>query len=234
MKTVIVIPTYNEKDNIQRIIPAIRKCFKQAHILVVDDNSPDGTGSAVKALAKKDAAIKLIERDGKYGLGTAYVEGFKWSLKNGYDYIFEMDADFSHDPKYLPDFMEGIKGADLVVGSRYVNGVSVINWPLRRLMLSKFANFYARTITGLPLTDCTSGFKCYSRKVLEAVGLDKVHSDGYAFQIEMHYKAWKKGFKIGEIPIIFVDRINGTSKMSNHVIAEAAWIVWKLKLGLIK
>ncbi len=234
MKTLIVIPTYNEKENISKIIPAIKKSFKQAHILVVDDASPDGTGAAVKAMAKKDSSIKLIERDGKYGLGTAYVDGFKYAVKNKYDYIFEMDADYSHDPKYLPDFMNAIKGADLVVGSRYVNGVSVINWPLRRLMLSKFANFYARTITGLPMTDCTSGFKCYKRKVLEAIDLNSIHSDGYAFQIEMHYKAWKKGFKIKETPIIFVDRINGTSKMSRRVIAEAAWIVWKLKMGMIK
>jgi dolichol-phosphate mannosyltransferase len=234
MKTIIVIPTYNEKENIIRIIPEIKKRFRKAHVLVVDDKSPDGTAAVVKAMAKKDRSIKLIERSGKYGLGTAYVEGFKYALERGYDHIFEMDADYSHDPKYLPDFVKAMKSSDIVVGSRYVNGVSVINWPLQRLMLSKFANFYARAITGLPMTDCTSGFKCYSRKVLEAVGLNNVHSDGYAFQIEMHYKAWKKGFKITEIPIIFVDRVNGTSKMSKRVIAEAAWKVWELKFGIKK
>jgi dolichol-phosphate mannosyltransferase len=234
MKTIIVIPTYNEKENIIRIIPEIKKRFRKAHVLVVDDKSPDGTAAVVKAMAKKDRSIKLIERSGKYGLGTAYVEGFKYALERGYDHIFEMDADYSHDPKYLPDFVKAMKSSDIVVGSRYVNGVSVINWPLQRLMLSKFANFYARAITGLPMTDCTSGFKCYSRKVLEAVGLNNVHSDGYAFQIEMHYKAWKKGFKITEIPIIFLDRVNGTSKMSKRVIAEAAWKVWELKFGIKK
>lgn len=233
MKTLIVIPTYNEKENILKLIPLVKKAVKGVNILVVDDASPDKTGAAVAALAKKDRAIKLISRSGKLGLGTAYVEGFKYALKHGYDYIFEMDADFSHDPQYLKNFLEEIKENDLVIGSRYINGVSVVNWPIRRLMLSKFAGFYARTITGLPLTDCTSGFKCFKRKVLESIDLDKIHSDGYAFQIEMHYKAWKKGFKIKETPIIFVDRHSGSSKMSHGVIMEAAVIVWKLRLGII-
>lgn len=232
MRTLIVIPTYNEKDNIKRLVALINKELPAADILVVDDASPDKTGAAVKLMAKSNKRVKLIERSGKLGLGTAYVEGFKYALAHKYDYIFEMDADFSHDPKYLPDFMEAIKKNDLVIGSRYVNGISVVNWPIRRLMLSKFANLYARTITGLPLTDLTSGFKCYRSSVLKAIDLDKIHSDGYAFQIEMHYKAWKKGFKIKETPIIFVDRHAGSSKMSKHVIAEAALIVWKLKLGI--
>jgi len=234
MRTLIVIPTYNEKENILNIIPAIKKALKGAHILVIDDFSPDGTGAAVKKMAGRDKTIALIERPGKFGLGTAYVERFKYALKKKYDYIFEMDADFSHNPGYLPDFMEAMKGCDLAIGSRYLNGISVVNWPIRRLALSKFANLYAGLITGMPLTDCTSGFKCYKRKVLESLDLDNVNSDGYAFQIEMHYKAWKKGFKIKELPIIFVDRHAGSSKMSRKVMMEAAWIVWKLKLGLIK
>lgn len=234
MRTLIVIPTYNEKENILNIIPAIKRYLKGAHILVVDDFSPDGTGTAVKALARRDTTVRLIERAGKFGLGTAYVEGFRYALKNKYDYIFEMDADFSHNPQYLPDFMEAMKGCDLAIGSRYLNGISVVNWPIRRLILSKFANLYARIITGMPLTDCTSGFKCYKRSVLESLDLDNVNSDGYAFQIEMHFKAWKKGFRIKELPIIFVDRHAGSSKMSRKVMMEAARIVWKLKLGIIK
>ena len=234
MKTLIVTPTYNERENLKKLIPLIKKAARGVHILIVDDASPDGTGKYVKLLSKKDRSIKLIERKGKYGLGTAYVEGFKYAVKHKYAYIFEMDADFSHDPKYIPEFLKEIQKNDLVVGSRYLKGVSVVNWPIRRLMLSKFANFYARTITGLPMTDCTSGFKCYRRKVLEKIGLDKVHSDGYAFQIEMHYKAWKKKFRIKEIPIIFEDRHSGSSKMSRKVMREAAIIVWKLKIGLIK
>jgi dolichol-phosphate mannosyltransferase len=234
MKTLIVIPTYNEKNNITRIIPQIKQVDKKFHILVVDDNSPDGTGKAVKKIMKRDKTVKLLERPGKMGLGTAYVAGFKYALKNKYDYIFEMDADFSHDPKYLPEFMKEIKKYDLVIGSRYVNGVSVINWPLRRLMLSKFATKYVNMITGLPLTDTTSGFKCYRRRVLEAINLDEIHSDGYAFQIEMHHKAWKRGFKMKEIPIIFIDRHADSSKMSNRIVREAIWVVWKLRLGIIK
>jgi dolichol-phosphate mannosyltransferase len=234
LKKIIVIPTYNEKNNITRIIPQIKAVDRSFHILVVDDNSPDGTGKAVKNLMKKDRTIKLLERPGKLGLGTAYVDGFKYALKQNYDYIFEMDADFSHDPKYLPDFLREIKKYDLVIGSRYVNGVSVVNWPLRRLMLSKFATKYVNVITGLPLTDTTSGFKCYRKKVLQAIDLDNIHSDGYAFQIEMHHKAWKRGFKIKEIPIIFIDRHADSSKMSDKIVREAVMVVWKLRLGIIK
>ncbi len=234
MKTLIVIPTYNEKENLAKLLPAIKKANNKVHVLIVDDASPDGTSGFVKRLAKRDRTIKLLERKAKLGLGTAYKEGFKYALAKKYDYIFEMDADFSHDPKYINDFLDGIKQNDLVIGSRYNNGISVVNWPLRRLMLSMWANFYVRTITGMPLTDCTSGFKCFRRKVLEAIDIDKVKSDGYAFQIEMHYKAWKKNFKIREIPIIFIERKSGESKMSKDVIREAAVIPWKLKLGLIK
>ena len=221
-----------KSENIKKLIPAIASCDREAHVLVVDYASPDGTAGEVKKIMKSRRNVRLLERPGKLGLGTAYTEGFKFAVAEKYDLVFEMDADFSHDPKYLPDLTAASKKYDLVIGSRYVNGVSVINWPLRRLMLSKFANLYARTITGLPLTDCTSGFKCYKRKVLEAVGLDSVHSDGYAFQIEMHYKAWKKGFSITEVPVIFVDRLKGTSKMSKGVIAEAVIMPWRLRLNL--
>ena len=231
MKILIIIPTYNERENIKKLIPAIKKVSRAYHILIVDDNSTDGTGLEVKRFIRKDKTIKLISRSKKSGLGTAYVNGFKYALKEKYDLIFEMDADFSHDPKYIPDFLREIKNYDLVIGSRYLNGVSVVNWPISRLILSQFANFYARFITGLPLTDCTSGYKCYRRKVIEDIDLNKIHSDGYAFQIEMHYKAWKKGFKIKEIPIIFVDRHSGTSKMSRKVMLEAAIVVWKLRMG---
>ncbi|MCX8092681.1 MAG: polyprenol monophosphomannose synthase [Candidatus Goldbacteria bacterium] len=234
MKTLIIIPTYNERENIKRLIPEIKKVNKKFHILVVDDNSSDGTVSVVNSFKKKDKTIHLIKRPYKSGLGKAYVDGFRYALKEKYDLIFEMDADFSHDPKYIPDFLKEIKNYDLVIGSRYINGVSVVNWPISRLILSKFANFYARVITGLPLSDCTSGFKCYRRNVIEAIDLNKIHSDGYAFQIEMHYKAWKKGFRIKEIPIIFVDRHSGTSKMSRRVVLEAIIVVWKLRLGLEK
>jgi dolichol-phosphate mannosyltransferase len=232
MKVLIVIPTYNEKDNIKKLIPMIKKHLPKSDVLVVDDASPDGTGAAVKVLARANKNVRLMERKGKLGLGTAYVDGFKYALAHNYDFVFEMDADFSHDPKYLPEFMVAVKTSDLVIGSRYINGISVVNWPISRLILSKFANFYARTITGVPLTDLTSGFKCYNIKVLKAINLDSIHSDGYAFQIEMHYKAWKKGFRIKETPIIFIDRHAGSSKMSRKVMMEAAWIVWKLKLGL--
>jgi len=232
MRILIVIPTFNEKDNIKKLIPMIMKFLPAADLLVVDDKSPDGTGAAVKVIMKRNKRVKLIERAKKLGLGTAYVEGFKYALARKYDIIFEMDADFSHDPSYLPVFIEMLKTNDLVIGSRYLKGLSVVNWPLRRLLLSKLANLYAKIITGLPLTDLTSGFKCYRSSVLKAIDLDKIHSDGYAFQIEMHYKVWEKSFKIKEIPIIFVDRHAGSSKMSRKVILEAAWIVWKLKLKL--
>ncbi|MFP4465781.1 MAG: polyprenol monophosphomannose synthase [Candidatus Goldiibacteriota bacterium] len=234
MKVLIVIPTYNEKENIRKIIPAIKKNGAGIDILVVDDNSPDGTAGAVKAAAKRIKGIKLLERPQKKGLGTAYVEGFKYAIDNKYDLIFEMDADFSHDPGYISDFIKKMGKYDMVIGSRYVKGVSVVNWPIRRLMLSKFASWYVRKITGMPFTDCTSGFKCFKRKVLESIDLEKIHSDGYSFQVEMHYKAWKKGFKAAELPIIFVDRHAGSSKMSRDVIMEAVLIPWKLRMGIIK
>jgi len=234
MKTLIVMPTYNERENVRKIIPAIMAVDRRLHVLVVDDASPDGTAAEVMKISKKNKNVRLIRRGGKLGLGTAYVEGFKYAVKHSYDYVFEMDADFSHDPKFLADFVNAMKENDVVVGSRYLNGVSVVNWPISRLILSKFASLYARIITGMPLSDCTSGFNCYKRKVLETIGLDSIHSDGYSFQIEMHYKSWKNGFKVKEIPIIFVDRHSGSSKLSQNIIWEAVFIVWKLRLGLKK
>ena len=237
-KTLIIIPTYNEIDNIEKIIREINLINSKIDILVVDDDSPDGTGSLVKKLKDEFDNLNLIERTGKLGLGTAYIEGFKFALKNGYSFIFEMDADYSHDPKEIPNFFEAIKDADLVIGSRYITGVNVVNWPLSRLILSYCANIYTKIITGLPLHDSTGGYKCFRRLVLESINLENIKSGGYSFQIEMNFKAWKKGFKIKEIPIIFIDRTVGKSKMSKKVVREAIWMVWKLKIrsifGLLK
>jgi len=231
MKKLVIIPTFNERQNIEQLIRAIfEQDVAELHILVIDDNSPDGTGDIVDAIRRDEPRLNLIGRASKQGLGTAYIEGFKYALKNHYDLIFEMDADFSHDPKELPNFIRASGEYDLVIGSRYVRGVNVINWPLSRLLLSMGASIYTRLITGLKLKDQTSGFKCFHRRVLEQIDLDAVQSDGYAFQIEMNFKAWKKGFRIGEIPIIFIDRFAGTSKMSRRIIREAIWMVWKLKL----
>ncbi len=230
MKAIVVIPTYNEAQNIEQIIDRILfQGIRGLEILVVDDNSPDGTGKIVEKISQDEPNVHLLKRPGKTGLGTAYVAGFKYALERDYDYIFEMDADFSHDPDEIPNFLEAIKTCDLVIGSRYKCGVNVINWPLTRLVLSVGANKYTQIITGLPIKDCTGGFKCFRRQVLEAINLDEVDSDGYSFQIEMNFKAWKKGFKICEIPIVFSDREAGSSKMSKKIIREAIWMVWKLK-----
>jgi dolichol-phosphate mannosyltransferase len=229
-KALVIVPTYNEKENIERIVPEILDKDPSIDILIVDDNSPDGTGKIADKLSSENKRILVLHREKKSGLGTAYLAGFKHALKKGYDYIFEMDADFSHDPSYLPRFLEAMKESDLVLGSRYVSGVNVINWPMSRLLLSYYANVYSRWVTGLPLKDATGGFKCFRRKVLEEINLDKVHSEGYSFQIEMSFRAWKKGFKIKEIPIVFWDRRAGTSKMSKKIVREAIWMVWKLRL----
>ncbi|MFH0930930.1 MAG: polyprenol monophosphomannose synthase, partial [Candidatus Zixiibacteriota bacterium] len=221
MKTLVIIPTYNEKENIGKIIPLVLKQDPDIEVLVVDDNSPDGTGKIVEEIISTNRRVKLIRRVKKSGLGTAYLAGFQYALQNGYDYIFEMDSDFSHDPAYIPYFLSAIREADLVLGSRYIKGVNVVNWPISRLILSYYANVYARWVTGLPVKDSTGGFKCFKREVLENIGLDRIHSNGYAFQIEMSFRAWKKGFKIKEIPIIFVDRREGESKMSKKIIREA-------------
>lgn len=232
-KSLIIIPTYNELENISRLIPELLNSYENLDILVVDDNSPDGTGNYIGELTKKNERVKLIKREKKRGLGTAYIAGFKYALLHNYDYIFEMDADFSHDPKEIKNLLEAIKEYDLVLGSRYVRGVNVINWPMRRLLLSYSANKYTRFITGMKIQDATGGYKCFRRKVLESINLDKIKSNGYAFQIEMTFKAWKKGFKVGEIPIIFFDRVKGTSKMSKKIVREAIFMVWKLRIRSI-
>lgn len=230
MKSLIIIPTYNERENIEDLISEIFRVDLNLEVLVVDDNSPDGTGKLADELARRNSRVHVIHRRDKMGLGSAYITGFKYALKGDCDYIFEMDADFSHDPNCLPEFLEKIKEYDLVLGSRYVSGVNVVNWPMSRLLLSYYANFYARTITGLPVKDSTGGFKCFRREVLESIDLDSINSDGYSFQIELTFRAWKKGFRICEIPIIFVERHAGTSKLSKRIVREAVWMVWWLRL----
>lgn len=230
-KKLIIIPTYNEKDNIEKILNSIFALkIPDLDVLVIDDNSPDGTADVVRKLMEKNSHIHLLQRKGKLGLGTAYVEGFRYALQRDYQYIFEMDADLSHDPREIPNFLEAIKDADLVIGSRYLTGVNVINWPLMRLFISVMANKYTRVITGMPITDCTSGYKCFRRTVLESIPMDQVRSNGYSFQIEVHFKVWKRGFRIKEIPIIFYDRTVGSSKMNRKIVFEAALMVWKLRL----
>ena len=230
MKALVIIPTYNESQNIGIIVPQVLAKDRAIDVLIVDDNSPDGTGQIADKMVAENNCIKVIHRQEKSGFGTAYKRGFKYALENNYDYIFEMDADFSHDPKYIPHFLEAIKEADLVLGSRYIKGVNVINWPMSRLLLSYYANVYTRIITGLPLKDSTGGFKCFRREVLESIDLDEVKSNGYTFQIEMSFRAWKKGFRLKEIPIVFEDRRVGESKMSKRIVREAVWMVWKLRL----
>jgi dolichol-phosphate mannosyltransferase len=229
-KALVITPTYNEAVNIPKLVPKVLHQSTDIEILIIDDNSPDGTAEIVKNLQRTNPRVHLLERPRKMGLGTAYVAGFKFALERKYDYIFEMDADFSHNPKELLNFLLKIQEYDLVIGSRYIKGVSVVYWPFRRLLLSYFANLYTRIVTGLPIKDATSGFKCYRRAVLESIDLTEIRSNGYAFQIEMNFKAWKKGFHLFEIPIIFVDRDKGESKMSKNIVYEAAFMVWKLKL----
>ncbi len=229
-RALVIFPTYNERDNIGRIIPKVLEKDPSVHALVVDDNSPDGTGKMADDMAAQNDRIHILHRDRKDGLGRAYIAGFKWALEQKFDYIFEMDADFSHNPDYIPDFLKAIRENDLVIGSRYISGVNVVNWPMRRLILSYFANYYARIITGLPVRDGTGGFKCFRREVLETIKLDEIKSNGYIFQIEVSMRAWKRGFKIKEIPIVFVDREKGVSKMSKKILREAIWKVWYLRL----
>lgn len=232
-KALVVIPTYNERDNIRALLPLVLKASKDIHVLVVDDGSPDGTAAEVKAAGRRaPGRVHLLSRSGKLGLGTAYVAGFQWGLAKGYSTLLQMDADFSHDPASLPAFLDKLKGADLVVGTRYAGGkISVVNWPLRRLALSMGASWYVRLITGLPLSDCTGGFKAWRAEVLKAIDLGSVRSNGYSFQIEMNYRAWKRGFRVAEQGIIFLDRTEGTSKMSGGIVREAIWRVWALRLG---
>ncbi len=229
-RMLVVMPTYNERPNIPLIVPAVLAQDPCIEVLVVDDNSPDGTGEVADQLAAANERVHVLHRGGKQGLGKAYIAGFRWALERGYDLVFEMDADFSHDPRFLPSLIEAISDADLVIGSRYKTGVNVINWPISRLLLSLGANQYARWVTGLPLTDSTGGFKCFRRRVLEAISLERVRSNGYAFQIEMSFLAWKKGFRLKEIPIVFTDRVEGQSKMNKKIVREAVWMVWWLRL----
>jgi dolichol-phosphate mannosyltransferase len=226
----VVVPTYNERVNVPLIVPAILGQDPRIDVLVVDDSSPDGTGELADQLAAGNPRVHVLHRGQKEGLGKAYIAGFRFALDHGYDLIFEMDADFSHDPRFLPTFLDAIQDADLVIGSRYKTGVNVINWPISRLLLSLGANQYARIVTGLPLADSTGGFKCFRRRVLEAIPLERVRSNGYAFQIEMSYLAWKKGFRLKEIPIVFTDRVEGQSKMNRKIVREAVWMVWWLRL----
>lgn len=235
MHSLVIIPTYNEIENIYEIIPAVLKQDERLEVLIVDDNSPDGTALAVKEIQKHENRVHLIERAGKLGLGSAYLTGFKFGLDMGYEYVFEMDADFSHDPAMIPAMLEAAESNDLVIGSRYVKGINVVNWPLQRLILSWGASRYVQVITGMPLQDPTGGFKCFHRRVLEAIDFKEILSDGYSFQVEMNYRVWCKGYKIKEIPIVFVDRRVGQSKMSKKIIREAIYMVWKLRyLHLIK
>jgi dolichol-phosphate mannosyltransferase len=232
LESIVVVPTYNERENVEPLVRALLSLPLDLHVLVVDDNSPDGTGAILDVMAATEPRLHVLHRPGKLGLGGAYIKGFTWALaETDAKYILEMDADFSHDPAAIPRLMEAIQDTDLVIGSRYARGVTVVNWPLSRLILSVSANLYTRIITGLPLHDATGGFKCFRREVLAALPLDRIRSDGYSFQIEMNYLAWKRGFRIVEIPIVFTDRMVGVSKMSRRIVWEAAFMVWKLRLG---
>ena len=230
LKSLVIIPTYNERENVADITRAVLDLPYGFHVLVVDDNSPDGTGDLADSLAAANDRIHVVHNPAKKGIGPAYIAGFRWGLAHGFDLLFEMDADFSHRPEYLHDFMKAIPNADLVLGSRYISGVNVVNWPLPRLLISYFANLYSRVVTGVPVRDATGGFKCFRREVLEAIDLSKIHSSGYMFQIEMTMRAHVKGFTIVEVPIVFYDRRKGTSKMSFAIAREAAYMVWKLRL----
>lgn len=230
-RALVVIPTYNERENLPRLVPLILQQDPRLDVLIIDDASPDGTGQLADQLAADEPRLHVVHREGKLGLGTAYIAGFRWALERDYDAVFEMDADLSHDPAHIPAFLEAIQRFDVVLGSRYLHGrVTVVNWPIPRLLLSYAANVYARVVTGLPVTDATGGFKCFRRHVLEAIDLDRVGSEGYSFQIEMSLRAWRKGFALGEIPIVFADRDIGESKMSRRIVWEAVWRVWALRL----
>ncbi len=235
MRALIVVPTYNEAEN---IVPFLERLLATDagmpfDVLIVDDNSPDGTGDLVDRIAGRDERVKVLHRPAKEGLGSAYRAGFRWALEGDWDLILEMDADFSHDVAYLPRFIEAARDADLIIGSRYVRGVCVVNWPMSRLLLSYFANIYARLVTGMPVADATGGFKCFRREVLETIDFARIRSEGYAFQIEMNFKAWKHGWRLREIPIVFTDRHEGSSKMSKAIVREAIWMVWRLRLDAL-
>ena len=227
-KAVVIIPTYDEKDNVEAIAGAVLDAAPDVHVLFVDDNSPDGTGALLDQMAAREPRVQVMHREGKSGLGRAYLAGFAWSLERDYDLVVVMDADFSHAPADVPVLIDAAGDADLVLGSRYLGGIRVINWPLQRLILSRSASLYVRTITGMPFTDPTGGFKCFRRSVLETIPLEKIHSNGYSFQIEMTHKAWMQGFRIKEVPIVFEERRSGQSKMHLAIVREALWMVWKI------
>ncbi|MFM7232861.1 MAG: polyprenol monophosphomannose synthase [bacterium] len=229
MEKLVIVPTYNERENIDLLLERLLALPFGLEVLVVDDGSPDGTADLVKAWREREPRVHLLQRPGKMGLGSAYRDGFRYALSHGAEYIFEMDADFSHDPDAIGSFLEAAKDADIVLGSRYLHGVTVVNWPLSRLILSYSANLYTRIVTGMPLMDATGGFKCFRRRALEGIRLDRVRTEGYGFQIEMSFRCWKRGFRIKEIPIVFVDRRAGVSKMNKRIIWEAAGLVWKLR-----
>ena len=228
--TLIIVPTYNERENLPRMAQKLLSLPVAVDVLVVDDNSPDGTGTIADELAARHPQIHVLHRAGKEGLGRAYLAGFKWALEKNYEFIFEMDCDFSHNPDDIPAFLEAAKTADLVLGSRYVGGIRVINWPLGRLMLSRFAGKYVNCVTGMPLSDPTGGYKCFRRQALQSLDLSKIQSNGYGFQIELTHNLWRQGFAIAEVPIIFTDRTHGQSKMAGGIVNEAFWLVWKLWL----
>tara|TARA_B100000315_G_scaffold257604_1_gene306987 strand:+ start:20170 stop:20886 length:717 start_codon:yes stop_codon:yes gene_type:complete len=233
LKIIIITPTYNERQNIGELVEKVFKINPDYHLLVVDDNSPDGTADYTRDLQKRYDRLHLIEREGKLGLGTAYIRGFRYAIQNGFGAIVQIDADMSHNPGDIPEMVRGLANNDLILGSRYCDGVSVVKWPIRRLILSYGANLYTRIVTGMPLTDATSGFKCWKKEVLESLDLDKVRSRGYSFQIEMNFRTWHKGYKIKEIPIIFIDRTIGESKMNRSIVFEAVFMVWRLKIWKI-
>ena len=227
-KTLVVVPTFNERENLTPLAQRLLALPVPVDMLVVDDNSPDGTGKLADELAAKQPSIHVLHRTGKSGLGRAYIAGFKWALEHGYEFVFELDGDFSHNPDDIPMFLEAATNADLVLGSRYLNGIRIINWPLGRLMLSKSAAKYVQVITGMQITDPTGGYKCFSRRALEAINLQEINSDGYSFQIEMTHRLWRQGLRIVEVPIVFTERVHGHSKMSGHIIQEALIMVWRL------
>ncbi len=231
---IVIVPTYNERNNLPRLVDRVLALEPRFEVLVVDDNSPDGTGEVADRVAAARSEVHVLHRPGKQGLGRAYVAGFKWALAQGYEFIFEMDADHSHNPDQLPDLLAAAQDADLALGSRYLGGIRVLDWDLKRLLISSFGNWYARAVTGLPYSDLTGGFKCYRRRTLEAIDLDRIHSIGYAFQIEMTWWAARRGMRITEVPIVFHGRDKGETKFSKSIIWEAVWTVWKLRLGLIR
>ena len=233
MKITVVVPTYNERANLEELIPRVLGQLPDIEMLVVDDGSPDGTGEYADSVAAEDPRVHVLHRPGKMGLGSAYVYAFTHALTTDTELIIQMDADFSHDPDVIPELVELAATHDVVLGSRYITGANVVNWPLRRLFLSYFANVYTHIVTGLPLRDSTGGFKCFHRKVLAEIELDSIRSDGYSFQIEVNFRSWRRGFSMVEIPIVFVDRHSGTSKMSRRIVWEAMWLVWRLRIGRI-